>query len=131
MEEIAADATQKFLNDPDFIDQVVKKDRNLAQKIIDFLSDVIDSIKNLIKTGSTRAAAKNLEQDVQMYEDARYAWLLGLEQGSKDYKAGKERADNIMQSSKYELNQFGFEEYGEKEKGWWNNNDSIIICNTK
>lgn len=54
-----------------------------------------------------------------MYEDARYAWLLGLEQGSKDYKAGKERADNIMQSSKYELNQFGFEEYGEKEKGWW------------
>lgn len=131
MKEIAADATQKFLNDPDFIDQVVKKDRNLAQKIIDFLSDVIDSIKNLIKTGSTRAAAKNLEQDVQMYEDARYAWLLGLEQGSKDYKAGKERADNIMQSSKYELNQFGFEEYGEKEKGWWKNNDSIIICNTK
>ena len=131
MEEIAADATQKFLNDPDFIDQVVKKDRNLAQKIIDFLSDVIDSIKNLIKTGSTRAAAKNLEQDVQMYEDARYAWLLGLEQGSKDYKAGKERTDNIMQSSKYELNQFGFEEYGEKEKGWWKNNDSIIICNTK
>ena len=131
MEEIAADATQKFLNDPDFIDQVVKKDRNLAQKIIDFLSDVIDSIKNLIKTGSTRAAAKNLEQDVQMYEDARYAWLLGLEQGSKDYKAGKERADNIMQSSKYELNQFGFEEYGEKDKGWWKNNDSIIICNTK
>lgn len=131
MEEIAADATQKLLNDPDFIDQVVKKDRNLAQKIIDFLSDVIDSIKNLIKTGSTRAAAKNLEQDVQMYEDARYAWLLGLEQGSKDYKAGKERADNIMQSSKYELNQFGFEEYGEKEKGWWKNNDSIIICNTK
>lgn len=131
MEEIAADATQKFLNDPDFIDQVVKKDRNLAQKIIDFLSNVIDSIKNLIKTGSTRAAAKNLEQDVQMYEDARYAWLLGLEQGSKDYKAGKERADNIMQSSKYELNQFGFEEYGEKEKGWWKNNDSIIICNTK
>ena len=131
MEEIAADATQKFLNDPDFIDQVVKKDRNLAQKIIDFLSDVIDSIKNLIKTGSTRAAAKNLEQDVQMYEDARYAWLLGLEQGSKDYKAGKERADNIMQSNKYELNQFGFEEYGEKEKGWWKNNDSIIICNTK
>lgn len=131
MEEIAADATQKFLNDPDFIDQVVKKDRNLAQKFIDFLSDVIDSIKNLIKTGSTRAAAKNLEQDVQMYEDARYAWLLGLEQGSKDYKAGKERADNIMQSSKYELNQFGFEEYGEKEKGWWKNNDSIIICNTK
>lgn len=131
IEEIAADATQKFLNDPDFIDQVIKKDRNLAQKIIDFLSDVIDSIKNLIKTGSTRAAAKNLEQDVQMYEDARYAWLLGLEQGSKDYKAGKERADNIMQSSKYELNQFGFEEYGEKEKGWWKNNDSIIICNTK
>lgn len=131
IEEIAADATQKFLNDPDFIDQVVKNDRNLAQKIIDFLSDVIDSIKNLIKIGSTRAAAKNLEQDVQMYEDARYAWLLGLEQGSKDYKAGKERADNIMQSSKYELNQFGFEEYGEKEKGWWKNNDSIIICNTK
>ncbi len=91
LEEITADATQKFLNDEEFIEEVARKDKTLAQKIIDFLSDVIDSIKALIKKGSTRQAAKNLEEDLKYYEDARDLWFFAVEKAGESYKAGDER----------------------------------------
>ena len=33
--------------------------------------------------------------------------------------------------TRYQLNQFGFDEYTEKEKGWWKDNPNIILCNSK
>lgn len=90
MEEIAADATQKFFNDTEFINSIVKKDKTIAQRITDFLSDVIDSLKQLIKNGSTRAAAKGLEEDLGYYEDARDAWMQALADAGETYKSGME-----------------------------------------
>ena len=90
MEEIVADATQKFFNDTEFINSIVKKDKTIAQRITDFLSDVIDSLKQLIKNGSTRAAAKGLEEDLRYYEDARDAWMQALADAGETYKSGME-----------------------------------------
>ena len=90
MEEIVADATQKFFNDTEFINSIVKKDKTIAQRITDFLSDVIDSLKQLIKNGSTRAAAKGLEEDLRYYEDARAAWMQALADAGETYKSGIE-----------------------------------------
>ena len=90
MEEIVADATQKFFNDTEFINSIVKKDKTIAQRITDFLSDVIDSLKQLIKNGSTRAAAKGLEEDLRYYEDARAAWMQALADAGETYKSGME-----------------------------------------
>lgn len=90
MEEIVADATQKFFNDSEFINSIVKKDKTIAQRITDFLSDVIDSLKQLIKNGSTRAAAKGLEEDLGYYEDARDAWMQALADAGETYKSGME-----------------------------------------
>lgn len=90
MEEIVADATQKFFNDSEFIASVIKKDKTVAQRVMDFLSDVIDSIKQLMKNGSTRAAAKGLEEDLRYYEDARDAWMHALEDAGETYKSGME-----------------------------------------
>lgn len=87
MDEVVADATQKFFNDPVFIDSITKKDKTIAQRIVDFLSDVVDSIKQLMKNGSTRAAAKGLEEDLRYYEDARDAWMHALSDASETYKA--------------------------------------------
>lgn len=87
MDEVVADATQKFFNDPGFIDSIAKRDKTIAQKIVDFLSDVVDSIKQLMKNGSTRAAAKGLEEDLRYYEDARDAWMHALSDASETYKA--------------------------------------------
>lgn len=99
IEEIVADATQKFFNDPQFIDAVIKKDKKLAQRIIDFLTDVVDSIKNLIQTGSTRAAAKNLEENAKLYEEARDIWMYGLEKAGESYKSGQSRERSSVPST--------------------------------
>ncbi|MFQ8731439.1 MAG: hypothetical protein ACLSAC_13940 [Enterocloster bolteae] len=56
---------------------------------MDFLSDVVDSIKQLMKNGSTREAAKGLEEDLRYYEDARDAWMYALSDASETYKADK------------------------------------------
>lgn len=90
MDEVVADATQKFFNDPVFIDSITKKDKTIAQRIVDFLSDVVDSIKQLMKNGSNRAAAKGLEEDLRYYEDARDAWMHALSDASETYKADKQ-----------------------------------------
>ena len=99
IEEIVADATQKFFNDPQFIDAVIKKDKKLAQRIIDFLTDIVDSIKNLIQTGSTRAAAKNLEENAKLYEEARDIWMYGLEKAGESYKSGQSRERSSVPST--------------------------------
>lgn len=90
VDEIAADATQKFLNDPDFISRAVKEDSTIGQRIIDFLTDVIDALKELVKVGSTRQAAKALEENLQYFEHCRREWMTGLEEAGKRYKEGWE-----------------------------------------
>lgn len=90
MEEIVADATQKFFNDTEFINSIVNKDKTIAQRITDFLSDVIDSLKQLVKNGSTRAAAKGLEEDLRYYEKARDTWMQALADAGETYKSGME-----------------------------------------
>lgn len=90
MEELVADSTQRFMDDSEFIEQVIKEDRSLGQKIIDFFTDVIDALKELIRTGSTRTSAKALEEQVEVYERARDNWYAMLEEASENYKSGQE-----------------------------------------
>lgn len=101
MDEIAADATQKFLNDPDFIRSVVHDNVNLTQKVIDFFTDVIEAIKELIQTGSTRKAAKGLEEKLEYFEECRKTWLAGADEAGERYKSGMELESE--RDSKYAL----------------------------
>lgn len=91
MEEIVADATEKFFNDPDYIDSIVKENRTLGEKILDFLDDMIDALKSLMKSGSTRQAAKALEQNLELYERARTYWMQGLQEAGDRYREGWEK----------------------------------------
>lgn len=137
IEEIVADATQKFFNDPEFIDSIVKKDKTLAERIADFISDVLDSLKALMKSASTRVAARNLEEDIDLYKEARGTWLYALEKAGEGYRAGntvyfeKETGDTNGQEMniRYQLNQFGFEEYTQKEKENLKS-DRIMLANS-
>lgn len=100
MEEIVADATEKFFNDPEYIDSLVKENRTLGEKILDFIEDMIDAIKSLIQTGSKRQAAKALEQNLEMYERARTYWMQGLQEAGDRYKEGWEKTGK---GEKYQL----------------------------
>lgn len=93
VEEIVADASQKFFNDEEFIKEVTQN-RNLGQKILDFINDVIDAIRSLIKTGSTRQSAKALEENLVYFQRARRDYMTGLETASERYRAGYEIEGN-------------------------------------
>ena len=97
IDEISADATEKFLNDPEYVDKIVKENRTLGEKILDFINDMIDSLKSLMKTGSTRKAAKGLEENISHYEVARNVWMAGLEEAGDRYKTGYEKTSTDIQ----------------------------------
>ena len=100
IEEIAADATGEFLNDEEFIGKVIKKDRSIAEKIVDFLSDMIDSIKSLISKKGTRKVAKALKEQEDFYTEARNFWLKGLETAGEAYKSGQENIETLKHQLK-------------------------------
>lgn len=95
VEEIVADASQKFFNDEEFIKEITQN-KTVGQKILDFIDDVIDAIKNLIKTGSTRKSAKALEENLVYFQRARRNYMAGLETASERYKAGYEVQNTEM-----------------------------------
>lgn len=97
VDEIVADATEKFLNDPDYIDEVIKTNRTLGEKILDFINDVIDALKSLMQTGSTRAESQALEQNLEMYEKARNYWMIGLEEAGDRYQSGTELTEQTKE----------------------------------
>lgn len=127
VEEMVADASQKFFNDEEFIKEVTAN-KTLGQKILDFIDDVIDAIKSLIKTGSTRQSAKALEENMVYFQRARRAYMAGLEAASERYKAGYDVVGDTK--TKYKLNEFGLEEYSDNDKARYANG-SIQFCNTK
>lgn len=88
MEEITADATGKFWNDEEFVRKIASKDKTVAQKIVDFLSDMLDAIKSLIKNEHTGRAAEMLAEQQELFEDARNRWMDALDQASENYKMG-------------------------------------------
>lgn len=89
IDEIVADATEAFFNDEEFIKKVARKDHNLAEKMVDFLSDIIDAVRELINT-DTRRAAKALSEDLNKLELARETWIEAMGDAGEKYKSGLE-----------------------------------------
>lgn len=96
MEEIAADATGKFWNDEEFVQKIARKDKTVAQKIVDFLSDMLDAIKSLIKNEHTGKAAETLAEQKDSFEKARNLWMDALDQASENYKTGDANAESAV-----------------------------------
>ena len=96
MEEISADATGKFWNDEEFVQKIARKDKTVAQKIVDFLSDMLDAIKSLIKNEHTGKAAETLAEQKDSFEKARNLWMDALDQASENYKTGDANAESAV-----------------------------------
>lgn len=100
IDEIVADATQRFFNDAKFAESVVTQDRTLAQKIVDFFTDVVDALKSLMKTGSTRKAAKALEEKIEYFEGCRNIWMNAAGEAGERYKSGAEIVNQEQKTDK-------------------------------
>lgn len=90
IEEIVADATQNFLNDEETVREIIWKNKTIGEKMIQFLSDIIDAIKDMIHTATTRKAARALEENLQTLEYARTIWLAGMEEAGEYYRGERQ-----------------------------------------
>ena len=90
IEEIVADATQNFLNDEETVREIIWKNKTIGEKMIQFLSDIIDAIKDMIHTANTRKAARALEENLQTLEYARTIWLAGMEEAGEYYRGERQ-----------------------------------------
>ncbi|CCY12070.1 putative uncharacterized protein [Clostridium sp. CAG:81] len=93
-DEIVSDGTGMMLNDENLIKQVTSENRSLAQKIVDFISDMIDSIKALISGEGISKSAKYLHENLQDFENIRDMWAHGIEEASEKYKSGQTIVDD-------------------------------------
>ena len=127
-DEMVADATGMFWNDADFIDRIALENRSIAQKIRDFLADILTAIKQMISGEHITGVARSLYENEAKYRTALNLWTDALEKASTRYKDGAETAKG---GSRYQLNEFGLEGYTEAELRSWAGNEKIVFCNTK
>ena len=79
-EEIVADSTETFLNDPDKFVEFAKKDTPAARKLIEVVTKLIDKLKETVKKLTPNGkAAKLLQEDIDTYEEAKDLWYQGIE----------------------------------------------------
>ena len=93
-DEIVSDGTGLMLNDENLIKQVTSENRTLAQKIVDFISDMVDSIKALISGEGVSKSAKYLHENLENFESIRDMWAYGIEEASEKYKSGQTIVDD-------------------------------------
>jgi len=97
IDEIAGDAAERFLSDPDLIEDTIKNNRTLGQRIHDFLSDLIESIKQMIQNVKESRASKMLHKDLEKAEQARELWYQALD------KASENKTGSVDSGSKFQL----------------------------
>lgn len=110
IDEIVADATEKFFNDPDYVNEIVHRNRTLGEKILAFLNDIVDALKSLMKTGSVRKAAKGLEENVESYTNARNIWMAALEEAGDRYQSGMEKEGISQEETEYQKLRYQLED---------------------
>lgn len=80
-EEIAADTTETFLDNPDKFMEFAKSNTSVAQKLVDIVSDLIEKIKSAIKEYAPESrVAKLLQEEADAYTEARDLWYEGIQE---------------------------------------------------
>lgn len=105
VDEIVADATTHFLNDENFVKEILadKETKGFAAKILDWIKSVIDAYKELISHTGDRRASLALQEDLKRYEEARELWSYGIEEATQNMQ--KYEPVNHAEDSEAELSQ--------------------------
>ena len=99
-DEIVADSTMHFLNDEEFITKLVngtEEQKSIGMKVVQWLNDIIESFKDLIRHNGERLASRALREDLARYEETRDAWLVAMsiaKENMTKYEAVTENSDS-------------------------------------
>ena len=127
VDEIVADATERFFSDDEYINNIVNENKTLGRRILDFLNDLVDSIKQMVKSiFPENKASQAMNENLEKAQMAQELWYMALDSAS----INKAKGSVVDNGTKYQLNEFGLEEYNDHEKQGWENSN-IITCNTQ
>lgn len=88
IEEMVADGAGQFLNDEEFINRVVKADRSLAEKVVDFFSGIVDAMRRTMSQEGLSNVSQALRENYETYSKALDTWSNALVNASENYKSG-------------------------------------------
>ena len=84
-DELVANATESFLSDPEFINELVKENKSLAEKIIDVLKQMIEDLKQVFEDGYNAKSKEGiaLQDDLEAREEAFKLWTNAIKNQDK------------------------------------------------
>ncbi len=90
-DEIIARASENMLKDSDAIDRLIAENRTLGEKILEFIGDVAERLKSILKEfedeESLREEARLLREMVDVYEEAKAKWSAAFARSAANVSA--------------------------------------------
>lgn len=85
-DELVANATESFLSDIDFIEDLVKENKSLAKQILDVLKQMLEDLKNVFaeKYDAKSKEGKALQDDLEAREEALKLWTNAIKNQNKE-----------------------------------------------
>lgn len=79
IDDIVADAAERFLIDPEAAANTVQTNKSLARRILDAIKDILQRLSNIVRGGETQTrAAQMLEASAETYRQAEEIWTRAL-----------------------------------------------------
>lgn len=79
IDDIVADAAERFLIDPEAAASTVQTNKSLARRILDAIKDILQRLGNLVRGGEAQTrAAQMLEASAETYRRAEEIWTRAL-----------------------------------------------------
>lgn len=79
IDDIVADAAERFLIDPEAAASTVQTNKTLARRILDAIKDILQRLSNIVRGGETQTrAAQMLEASAETYRQAEEIWTRAL-----------------------------------------------------
>lgn len=94
MDEIVANASEMFLTDESAVQQMVRENRSIGEKVLDFFKEFISNLKKMLAGYEPKSKeAQMLNEDLEAAQKAEKIWLEAM-QSAKE--AGKKVQENTV-----------------------------------
>lgn len=100
VDEVVADASERFLSDEEAINTLVKENRSVARKVLDALREIIRKLSELVHgEGFDTRAAEVLSRDMEVYREAEKLWVKALSESSEARTVGNEARYQLVEDA--------------------------------
>lgn len=94
MDEIVANASEMFLTDESAVQQMVKENRSIGEKVLDFFKEFISNLKKMLAGYEPKSKeAQMLNEDLEVAQKAEKIWLEAMKSAKE---AGKKVQENAI-----------------------------------